>query len=98
MDNSLERKAGSPVDCTGGPPGGPPGGVEEWRAVSRVLKSPGWVARAVFDDLVTTFFPGDCRACGGALLKAGSSPVCDECIDGLRAQSAALCVRCGEAL
>lgn len=72
--------------------------MEEWRAVSRVLKSPGWVARAVFDDLVTTFFPGDCRACGGALLKAGSSPVCDECIDGLRAQSAALCVRCGEAL
>jgi ComF family protein len=56
------------------------------------------VARAVFDDLVTTFFPGDCRACGGVLLKAGSSPVCDECIDGLRAQSAALCVRCGEAL
>jgi ComF family protein len=91
MDNSLEGKAGSP-------PGGPPGGVEEWRAVSRVLKSPGFVVRAVFDDLITTFFPGDCSACGGPLLKAGSSPVCDECIDGLRAQLATLCVRCGEAL
>jgi ComF family protein len=91
MDNSLEGKAGSP-------PGGPPGGVEEWRAISRVLKSPGLTVRAVFDDLVTTFFPGDCRACGGPLLKAGAPPLCDECIDGLQAQSATLCVRCGEAL
>lgn len=32
------------------------------------------------------------------MLKTGASPVCDECIDGLRAQSATLCVRCGEAL
>jgi len=45
--------------------------VEEWRAISRVLKSPGRAAWAVFDDLVTTFFPGDCRACGGPLLKTG---------------------------
>jgi ComF family protein len=56
------------------------------------------MARAVFDDLVTTFFPGDCRACGGPLLKTGPSPVCDECIEGLQGQSATLCVRCGEAL
>lgn len=91
MDNSLESKAGSP-------PGGPPGGVEEWRDVSRVLKSPGVVARAVLDDLVTTFFPGDCSACGGPLLRTGNSPVCDECIAELREQTAALCVCCGEAL
>ncbi|MBS1800324.1 MAG: ComF family protein [Acidobacteria bacterium] len=56
------------------------------------------MARAVFDDLVTAFFPGDCSACGGPLLRTGASPLCDECIDGLQAQSAALCVRCGEAL
>lgn len=93
-DNSLESRTGAPP----GLPGGPPGGVEEWRAISRVLKSPGLAARAVFDDLVTTFFPGDCRACGGPLLRTGASPLCDECIDGLRAQSATLCVRCGEAL
>lgn len=72
--------------------------MEEWRAVSRVLKSPVQLARAAYDDLVTTFFPADCRACGGPLLRAGSSPLCDSCLAGLQAQTAALCVRCGEAL
>ena len=72
--------------------------MEEWRAVSRVLKSPVQLARAAYDDLVTTFFPADCKACGGPLLRAGSSPLCDSCLDSLRAQTAALCVRCGEAL
>jgi ComF family protein len=70
----------------------------EWRAVSRVLRSPGRVARAVVDDLVTTFFPADCKACGGPLLRAGLIPVCDECIDGVEPQSTTLCVRCGEML
>jgi len=90
--------------------GAPPGrcsGVEEWRAVSRVLRSPsgrgsgispGRVARAVLDDLVTTYFPADCRACGSPLLRAGLSSVCDESLSGLREQPAVLCVRCGEAL
>ena len=63
-----------------------------------MLKSPVELAWTVFEDLVTTFFPGDCSACGGPLLKVGSTSFCDECIDGLRAQSATLCVRCGEAL
>lgn len=75
--------------------------MEEWRAVSRVLRSmgsPGRVARAVFDDLVTTFFPADCRACGSPLLHAGSSSICHECLGKLQEQSAALCMRCGEAL
>ncbi len=94
MDNSLDSNTGVPP----GPPGGPPGGVEEWRAISRVLKSPGQIVRSVFDDLITTFFPGDCRACGGPLLKAGTSPLCNECVRELREQSATLCVRCGEAL
>jgi len=85
-------------DATGAPPGGPPGGVVEWRAVSRVLRSPGRVARAAIDDLVTTFFPADCKACGGSLLRAGLIPICDECIGGVEPQSATLCVRCGEML
>ena len=70
----------------------------EWRAVSRVLRSPGRVARAVVDDLVTTFFPADCKACGGPLLRAGLIPVCEDCIGGVKPQSATLCGRCGEAL
>lgn len=81
-----------------GAPPGPPGGVEEWRAVSRVLKSTGRVARTAFDDLVTTFFPADCSACGGPLLSAGSSSLCDSCVGELRAQTGVLCARCGEAL
>jgi ComF family protein len=66
--------------------------------VSRVLKSPGQMVRAVVDDLVTTFFPADCRVCGGPLTSAGLSPLCDECVDALREQTAELCARCGEAL
>jgi ComF family protein len=72
--------------------------VEEWRAVSRVLKSPGRVVRAVVDDLVTTFFPADCRACGEPLLRAGSSSICDICVGRVQAQTAVLCRVCGEAL
>jgi ComF family protein len=106
-DNSL--------GCTPeAPPGQRQSGVEEWRAVSRVLRSmwppgppagwgksmqtPGRVARAFVDDLVTTFFPADCRACGGPLLRAGSPSICDDCLSRLHEQSARLCVRCGEAL
>lgn len=66
--------------------------------MSRVLKSPGRWVRAVVDDLVTTFFPADCRVCGGPLAGAGTSPVCQSCVDGLREQSSELCARCGEAL
>ena len=72
--------------------------MEEWRAVSRVLKSPGRVARAVLDDLVTTFFPADCRACGEPLLRAGSSSICDDCVGRIEAQTTTLCRVCGEAL
>jgi ComF family protein len=50
------------------------------------------------DDLVTTIYPSDCRVCGGPLLKADFSPVCDQCIDRVRKQSMTLCGRCGEAL
>ena len=50
--------------------------------MSRLLRWPGRVVRAALDDLVTTVFPADCRACGGPLLRAGSLPVCDGCIGG----------------
>ena len=66
--------------------------------MSRLLRAPGRVVRAVLDDLVTTLYPTDCRACGGPLLLAGLSPVCNHCIDGVQKQSMTLCVRCGEAL
>jgi ComF family protein len=72
--------------------------VEEWRAVSRVLKSPGYLVRAILDDLVTTIFPADCRVCGGPLTGAGLSPFCYGCVDSLREQTAELCACCGEAL
>lgn len=66
--------------------------------MSRVLKSPGQLVRAVVDDLVTTFFPADCRVCGGPLPGAGLSPLCKVCLDALREQGSELCARCGEAL
>jgi ComF family protein len=66
--------------------------------MSRWWRVPGWVVRATLDDLVTTFYPSDCRVCGGPLLRAGFSPICDQCVDGVAAQSLTLCVRCGEAL
>ena len=66
--------------------------------MSRWWQRPGRVVWAALDDLVTTIFPSDCRVCGGPLLKAGLSPVCDGCIGGVAAQSMTLCVRCGETL
>ena len=71
--------------------------MEEWRAVSRVLKSPGQIVRALFDDLETTFFPVDCRVCGGPLTDAGPSLLCDAPVNDLREQTGVLCVCRGEA-
>jgi ComF family protein len=68
------------------------------RAVARFLGVPGRVVLAALDDLVTTLYPTDCRACGGPIVKVGLAPVCDVCIDGVTAQSMTLCRRCGEAL
>jgi ComF family protein len=66
--------------------------------MSRLLQGPGRVVRAVLDDLVTTFYPTDCRACGRPVLRAGLAPVCDACVAGIQAQSMTLCGCCGEAL
>lgn len=102
-DNALDVSAGAPP---GGLPGNLPGGCMEWRAIARVLRSPARAASSVFDDLVTTFFPADCRACGASLLRAEFSPqdipLCGLCLSQLRPQSrtiaSALCRVCGEAL
>jgi ComF family protein len=50
------------------------------------------------DDLVTTFFPAECRCCEGPLLRAGSVPVCEACVDRVRRSELAGCSRCGEGL
>jgi len=68
------------------------------RVVSRLLRGPGRVVRAALDDFVTTLFPTDCKACGSPLVRAGRTPVCSDCIDGVQVQSMTLCGRCGEAL
>lgn len=94
-DNALGRSAG-------GPPGAPPGveidRVADGSALTRLLQRPGRVVRAAVDDFVTTLFPADCRVCGGPLLRAGFSPVCDSCLGRVGTQTATLCGVCGEAL
>lgn len=90
-DNALESVAG-------GPPGAPPGGAVFGRVVARYVLGPGRVVRAALDDFGTTFYPTDCRVCGGPLLRAGITPVCDACVSGVVPQSTTLCGRCGEVL
>jgi ComF family protein len=67
-------------------------------AMTRLFRGPERVVRAAVDDIVTTFFPADCRICGEPLLGAGIAPVCDVCLDGVEAQTATLCRICGEML
>lgn len=50
------------------------------------------------DDFVTTVFPGECRICAGALVRAGAIPVCADCVKRALPQSGMLCRICGEAL
>ena len=56
------------------------------------------MVRATLDDLVTTFYPSDCRARGGSPLRADLLSVCDDycdfCIDSVETQSMTLCGRC----
>ena len=106
-DNALDLPTGAAsAGRSGGPPGRLPGGVMEWRAVVRVLRSRANPFPSFIDDLVTTVFPADCRACGSSLLRADFSPlsvpVCAECLSQISPQSrtlrTALCRCCGEAL
>jgi ComF family protein len=87
-----------------------PRGIAGWRATASVLRSRVGGLRTPFasvvDDLVTTLFPADCRACGDPLLRADSVPfsvpVCNLCLSRLapqyKAYPSALCRCCGEAL
>jgi ComF family protein len=72
--------------------------VVEQRAISRFFERPGRVVRAVLDDLVTTFYPADCRVCASPMVRAVLAPVCDTCVERVQPQSVTLCGRCGEAL
>jgi ComF family protein len=76
--------------------------MDAGRARVRMLRSFGAKAAAsfssVFDDLVTTAFPSDCRVCGGGLVRAAMLPVCEVCRVDVPAQAGVLCAICGEAL
>lgn len=85
-------------DIALGTAGAPPGGTGERDMFSRFLQRPARVARAVFDDLVTTIFPSDCRICSEPLVRADGSPVCRSCIAVVIPQQSGLCRICGEAL
>ncbi len=74
----------------------PPGsGAAGWRAVTRVLRSS---AATASTDLITLFFPSDCRLCGAPHLDLGASQVCHACLDRVTPCSEGLCTRCGDAL
>ncbi len=69
--------------------------MSAWRAVVRVLRS---TARGTLNSLSAVLFPSDCRVCGLPLARFSFLPICTSCWNDLSAQSAPLCVRCGEAL
>lgn len=82
----------------------PPGGVGAWRAMTRLLSArssagiAAGVVRTIADDVITTFFPADCRVCGEPLTRAGAAPVCETCVGKISEQTWTLCRCCGEAL
>ena len=69
--------------------------MSAWRAVVRVLRS---TARGTLNSLSAVLFPSDCRVCGLPLARFSFLPICPTCWNDLPAQTAPLCVRCGEAL
>ena len=66
-----------------------------WRAVVRVLRSR---MRTIFDDVVTTFFPADCKCCAGPLERASVVPVCEACVGRVGRNTNFGCGKCGEAI
>jgi ComF family protein len=68
------------------------------RPLLRAVERTGLLLQSVFDDLITTTFPSDCRVCGEPLLRSTVLPICDSCRVAVPPQSMALCRCCGEAL
>ena len=68
-----------------------PQAASQWRAVSRVLRSP-------LDQLCCALFPATCSLCDSPLLRLSRAPVCDACWADLPRQTGWLCLCCGEAL
>jgi ComF family protein len=68
------------------------------RPLLRAVERTSWMLRSVFDDLVTTTFPSDCRVCGEPLLRSTVLPICESCRVAVAPQKMALCRCCGEAL
>jgi len=70
----------------------------EVHVISRLARLPRLALVNSFHDLVTTFYPADCRICGEPLVVAGITPVCAACIAAVIPQTMTLCKLCGEAL
>ena len=68
-----------------------PQATAQWRAVSRVLRSP-------LNSLCCALFPATCSLCDSPLLRLSRAPVCDTCWADLPPQQGWLCLCCGEAL
>src|SRR6185437_11484993 len=68
------------------------------RPLLRAVERTGLLLRSVFDDLITTTFPCDCRVCGEPVLRSTALPICDSCRAAVPPQTMALCRCCGEAL
>ncbi len=49
-------------------------------------------------SLFATLFPSDCRLCTAPLTRISRLPVCDDCLDGIKALTGRLCAVCGERL
>lgn len=71
-------------------------------APARLFRGVRSLAGGATDDLITTFFPGDCRICADPLVRSASLPLCEACLEALRPQAethpSLLCPVCGEAL
>lgn len=88
-------------DSSGAPPGvcaGSDAGRAGFRLLQHLVGHTNAIAHTVFDDLVTTAFPSDCRICNRPLLRSAILPVCDDCRSAVPPQTQSLCARCGEAL
>ena len=57
-----------------------------------------WAAKLPIHDLLTTFFPSDCRVCWEPLLRSGRLPVCEQCLRAPKVLSGSRCYTCSDLL